>query len=132
MARILIAEDSPTAVEMLKRALAPLGHAIDTAADGDEAQRKITSERPDLLILDIIMPKLNGFQLCRSIRANPALKDLPIIIVTSMDRESDRYWGLKQGADEYLVKPVDPAVLVARDRNQLLAAIERGPGTHCL
>lgn len=119
MARILIAEDSPTAIEMLKRALAPLGHAIDTAGDGEEAQRKISSERPDLLILDIIMPKLNGFQLCRSIRANPSLKDLPIIIVTSMDRESDRYWGLKQGADEYLVKPVDPAVLVAKVRSYL-------------
>ncbi len=119
MARILIAEDSPTAIEMLKRALAPLGHAIDTAGDGEEAQRKISNERPDLLILDIIMPKLNGFQLCRSIRANPALKDLPIIIVTSMDRESDRYWGLKQGADEYLVKPVDPAVLVAKVRSYL-------------
>jgi twitching motility two-component system response regulator PilH len=119
MAKILIAEDSPTAIEMLKRALAPLGHSIETAADGDEAQRKLSAERPDLLILDVIMPKLNGFQLCRSIRANPTLKDLPIIIVTSMDRESDRYWGLKQGADEYLVKPVDPAVLVAKVRGFL-------------
>jgi twitching motility two-component system response regulator PilH len=116
MAKILIAEDSPTAVEMLRRALAPLGHSILTAADGEEAQQKLSSDKPDLLILDIIMPKLNGFQLCRAIRANPQMKDLPIIIVTSMDRESDRYWGLKQGADEYLVKPVDPAVLVAKVR----------------
>ncbi len=119
MAKILIAEDSPTGVEMLRRALAPLGHSILTAADGDEAQRLLTQDRPDLLILDIIMPKLNGFQLCRAIRANPELKGLPIIIVTSMDRESDRYWGLKQGADEYLVKPVDPAVLAAKVRSYL-------------
>jgi len=119
MARILIAEDSPTAIEMLKRALAPLGHTIDTATDGEEAQRKLTADKPDLLILDIIIPKVNGFQLCRFVRSNPALKDLPIIIVTSMDRESDRYWGLKQGADEYLVKPVDPAVLVAKVRTYL-------------
>ena len=119
MAKILIAEDSPTAVELLTRVLAPLGHSIDTAADGAEAQRKLLSDRPDLLILEIIMPKMNGFQLCRAIRANPALKDLPIIVVTSMDRESDRYWGLKQGADEYLVKPIDPAVLLAKVRNYL-------------
>jgi twitching motility two-component system response regulator PilH len=114
MAKILIAEDSPTAAEVLRRALSPLGHAIVTAGDGEEARDKLDSEHPDLLILDIIMPRLNGFQLCRAIRANPQTKDLPIIVVTAMDRESDRYWGLKQGADEYLVKPVDPAVLVAK------------------
>jgi len=117
--KILIAEDSPTAVELLRRALTPLGHQILVALDGEEAEQKIASEHPDLLILDIIMPKRNGFQLCRAIRANPDTKKLPIIVVTSMDRESDRYWGLKQGADEYLVKPVDPAVLVAKVREYI-------------
>ena len=114
MAKILIAEDSATAVELIKRTLRPLGHDIVVANDGENAERLILDERPDLLILDIIMPRMNGFQLCRSLRANPGFKDLPIIMITSMDRESDRYWGLKQGASEYLVKPVDPNVLLER------------------
>jgi twitching motility two-component system response regulator PilH len=119
MAKILIAEDSPTSVELLKQALAPLGHDIAVAKDGEEAGQRIAADKPDLLILDIIMPKMNGFQVCRAVRGNPETKDIRIIMVTSMDRESDRYWGLKQGADEYLVKPVDPAVLVAKVRSYL-------------
>ena len=117
--RILIAEDSPTAIDVLTRALEPLGHELIIASDGADAERHINEHAPDLLILDIIMPRVNGFQLCRTIRANPALRKLPIIVVTSMDRESDRYWGLKQGADEYLVKPVDPTVLVEKVRAYL-------------
>jgi len=119
MAKILIAEDSATSVELLRRALEPLGHEILIAEDGEDAELKIARERPDLVILDIIMPKRNGFQLCRAVRSNPETEKLPIIVVTSMDRESDRYWGLKQGADEYLVKPVDPVVLVAKVREYI-------------
>jgi twitching motility two-component system response regulator PilH len=119
MAKILIAEDSATAAAILSRALAPLGHTILVASDGEEAERQILQENPDLVILDIIMPKVNGFQLCRSIRSNPKLKDLPIIVVSSMDRESDRYWGMKQGADEYMVKPVDPDELMDKVRQYL-------------
>lgn len=119
MSKILIAEDSATAVEMLKRALAPLGHTIVVATDGEDAEKMIRAERPDLLILDIIMPKINGFQLCRSLRSDPQFSRMPIIVITSMDRESDRYWGMKQGASEYLVKPVDPAVLVQKVQNYL-------------
>jgi twitching motility two-component system response regulator PilH len=123
MAKILIADDSATAAAVLRKALAPLGHTILVAADGAEAEKAIKDERPDLLILDIIMPKMNGFQLCRSIRSDPDLKDLTIIVVTSMDRESDRYWGLKQGADEYLVKPVDPSLLVDKVRHYLESVV---------
>jgi twitching motility two-component system response regulator PilH len=112
LAKILVAEDSPTSIEVLKRALSPLGHQLVFAHDGEDAERKLAEERPDLLILDLIMPKVNGFQLCRAIRANPSLRELPILIVSSMARESDRYWGLRQGANEYLVKPVDPGLLV--------------------
>jgi twitching motility two-component system response regulator PilH len=120
MAKILIAEDSATAVAVLKKALSAEGHTIIVANDGEEAERQITAERPDLVILDIIMPKVNGFQLCRSIRQNPALADLKVIMVTSMDRESDRYWGMKQGADEYLTKPVDIELLKTKVRRHLL------------
>jgi twitching motility two-component system response regulator PilH len=123
MAKILIADDSATAAAVLRKTLAPLGHTILVATDGAEAEKTIKDERPDLLILDIIMPRMNGFQLCRSIRSDPDLKDLPIIVVTSMDRESDRYWGLKQGADEYLVKPVDPSLLMDKVRHYLESVV---------
>lgn len=119
MAKILIAEDSATAAAVLKKALTGLGHTILLASDGEEAERQISLERPDLVILDIIMPKVNGFQLCRIIRSNPALSKLKVIMVTSMDRESDRYWGLKQGADEYLTKPVDIEELKTKVRRHL-------------
>ena len=122
MAKILIAEDSATAVELIKRTLTPLGHQIVIATDGENAERMILDEQPDLIILDIIMPRMNGFQLCRSLRSNPVFKDLPIIMITSMDRESDRYWGLKQGASEYLVKPVDPNLLLERVKAYLPSA----------
>ena len=123
MAKILIADDSPTAAALLQRMLAPLGHTILLVTDGEEAVHRIQHEHPDLVILDIIMPKVNGFQLCRTIRSDPALKDLPIIVVTSMDRESDRYWGMKQGADEYLVKPVDATVLMDKVRHYLQSVV---------
>jgi twitching motility two-component system response regulator PilH len=119
VAKILIAEDSATSIELLKRALLPLGHTILVANDGQNAEEIIENEKPDLLILDIIMPKMNGFQLCRALRASPSHQNMPIIVITSMDRESDRYWGMKQGASEYLVKPVDPTVLVQKVKNYL-------------
>jgi twitching motility two-component system response regulator PilH len=119
MAKILIADDSATTAAVMSKALAPLGHTILVAADGEDAVRQIQAEHPDLIIVDIIMPKMNGFQLCRTIRSTPELKHLPIIVVTSMDRESDRYWGMKQGADEYLVKPVDPSLLIDKVRQYL-------------
>lgn len=119
MAKILIAEDSATSVELLKRALSPLGHTLIVASNGQDAEQTIRNEQPDLVILDIIMPKMNGFQLCRTLRSDPAHENMPIIVITSMDRESDRYWGMKQGASEYLVKPVDPSVLVQKVQNYL-------------
>ena len=119
MAKILIAEDSATAAALLEKALAPLGHTILVASDGEDAERQISQEQPDLVILDVIMPKVNGFQLCRNIRSNPALARLKVIMVTSMDRDSDRYWGMKQGADEYLTKPVDVDELRTKVRHHL-------------
>jgi twitching motility two-component system response regulator PilH len=121
LGKILIADDSATAVALMRKTLAPLGHTILVASDGEEAVRQLRHERPDLVILDVVMPKMNGFQLCRTIRSSPDLHDLPIIMVTSMDRESDRYWGLKQGADEYLIKPVDPELLMDKVRRYLEA-----------
>jgi twitching motility two-component system response regulator PilH len=121
MATILIADDSPTALTLLQRILSPLGHRIVTAADGEEAQRALKDEPPDLVILDVVMPKLNGFELCRALKADPATASIPIFFVTSMDREADRWWGLKQGADEYIMKPVDAGQLVEKVRARLAA-----------
>jgi twitching motility two-component system response regulator PilH len=119
VATILIAEDSPTAIALLRRALEPLGHTIVIATDGDEASRALAAARPDLVILDVVMPKQNGFELCRALKADPSTASIPIFFVTSMDREADRWWGLKQGADEYIVKPFDPGALAAKVRARL-------------
>lgn len=120
MATILIADDSATAVALLRKILAPLGHRIVTACDGAEAAQALTAEHPDLVILDVVMPKQNGFELCRALKANPATARIPVFLVTSMTRDADRYWGLKQGADEYLTKPVDAESLVEKVRERLL------------
>jgi twitching motility two-component system response regulator PilH len=121
LATILIADDSPTAIAVLRKILEPLGHRLVFASDGAEAARAVVDEnaRPDLVILDVIMPKQNGFELCRLLKSNPLTAEIPVFFVTSMVRESDRYWGLRQGADEYLGKPVDPGDLVEKVRARL-------------
>ena len=119
MATILIADDSPSAVVLLKRILEPLGHEIVVCTDGAQAARTVLDVRPDLVILDVVMPKQNGFEVCRLLKGNPTTAAIPVFLVTSMDREPDRYWGKKQGADEYLVKPVDATVLVEKVRARL-------------
>lgn len=122
MATILIADDSPTAVTLLTRILSPLGHHIVTATDGDEAHRALAQARFDLIILDVVMPRYNGFELCRLLKSNPETATIPVFFVTSMDREADRWWGLKQGADEYIMKPVDAGALVEKVQARLAAA----------
>jgi len=119
MATILIADDSPSALLLLARILSPLGHHIVQAADGAEAARAIADAPPDLVILDVVMPEKNGFELCRSLKSDPRTARIPVFLVTSMDREADRFWGLKQGADEYLCKPVDADRLVEKVRSRL-------------
>ncbi|HEY7954137.1 MAG: PleD family two-component system response regulator [Polyangia bacterium] len=120
MAVILIADDSQTALLQLRRILEPLGHQIVTAADGEEAARALAKEAPpDLAILDVVMPEPNGFELCRSLKADPRTQTMPVFLLTSMTREADRFWGLKQGADEYLTKPIDAPLLVEKVRARL-------------
>lgn len=110
--KILIVDDSPTELRIFQRALAPLGHTVVVAADGEEADRMIRSERPDLLVLDVVMPGKNGFALCRELKRDPDFADMPIIIVTSKSQDADQFWGKRQGADEYLVKPFEPSELL--------------------
>lgn len=112
MAKILIAEDSPTDIQYIKSVLSNTGHTFAVAMDGEEAERMIRNEPFDLVILDVIMPKKNGFQLCREIKKDEKLKNIPIIMLTSKTQASDKLWGERQGADEYLTKPCEPADLL--------------------
>ena len=102
---ILVVDDSPTEVRLLSDALQGHGYKIITAADGDEAINKARQERPRLILLDVILPKKNGFQVCRDLKTSADTEDIPVILVTSKKEDSDRFWGMKQGADEYLTKP---------------------------
>ena len=120
MAKILVADDSPTEARIFELALMEKGHEVIVAHDGEEGERRALEENPDLLVLDIMMPRKNGFQVCRDLKSRPETKHIPIIIVTSKGAEADIFWGRKQGADEYLVKPFKPQVL-AETVDRLLA-----------
>ena len=104
---ILMVEDSPTELKHMIAVLSSRGYTIVTAADGDEALAKAASARPDVVLLDVILPKTNGFQVCRQLKQSPATKGIKVLLVTSKTQESDRFWGLKQGADGYLTKPYE-------------------------
>ncbi len=111
MASILIADDSATDIRFIESVLAVTGHSLTTAGDGEEAERLIRSNSYDLVILDVVMPKKNGFQLCRDLKRDEKFRNIPVVILSSKDQESDKLWGQKQGADEYLTKPPEPMEL---------------------
>jgi twitching motility two-component system response regulator PilH len=106
VALVLIVDDSPTDVHVMQTALEQGGYRTASAADGSEAIRKARELHPDLILMDIVMPGLNGFQATRELAADPATRSIPVIMVSSKSQESDRVWGLRQGAVDYLVKPV--------------------------
>jgi class 3 adenylate cyclase len=118
-ARILIVDDNPTNVKILETRLASEGYEILTAADGEEGLAAALQGAPDLILLDVMMPKLDGFEVCRRLRADPAFPFTPIIMVTAMADSRDVVAGLEAGGDEYLTKPVDHAALAARVRSML-------------
>jgi twitching motility two-component system response regulator PilH len=103
--RILIVDDSPTELAVLTTVLQHEGFEVFTARDGEDALDKLAAETPRLVLLDVVMPGKNGFSLCRQIRSDARFSRVPVILVTSKNQPSDRFWGLKQGASEYLVKP---------------------------
>lgn len=112
MAKVLVVDDSPTDVRAMQDALEGAGHEVavaDTAGEGLESA-KVT--KPDLILMDVVFEGASGFQATRKLARDPATKDIPVIIISSKDQESDRVWGLRQGAVEYLVKPVDMQKLV--------------------
>ena len=111
--KILIVDDSPTERLYLTDILVKNGFAVSTAVNGDEAIERIRAERPELILMDVVMPGANGFQVTRAIARDPELAALPVIICSSKNQETDRIWGMRQGAKDYLVKPVDPQRLLA-------------------
>ncbi len=102
---ILIADDSPNIREILQMNLETLGYRVVVAEDGERAMQQLQSEKPDLMIVDVMMPKVNGFQICRKVKSNPATQTTPIILLTARSQQEDVFWGKDCGADEYLTKP---------------------------
>ncbi|WP_035057929.1 response regulator [Andreprevotia chitinilytica] len=112
--KILIVDDSPTERHFLGELLTKNGFQILTVESGEEAVAKAKELMPDLILMDVVMPGMNGFQATRTISRDEATKHIPIIMCTSKNQETDKVWGKRQGAVEYVVKPVDPQELLAK------------------
>jgi twitching motility two-component system response regulator PilH len=110
--KILVVDDSPTELRLVATPLKEAGYDVSTATDGEEALAKAGSEKPRLIVLDVVLPKKNGFQVCRQLKTAPDTRDVKVLMLTSKSQDSDRFWGLKQGADGYMTKPFDPAELL--------------------
>lgn len=111
---VLIVDDSKTELMYLSDMLKKAGFAVTTAENAEDAQRKLDQGKPDLILMDVVMPGQNGFQLTRAISRDPRFTDVPIIMCTSKNQETDRVWGMRQGARDYITKPVDQAELMAK------------------
>ncbi len=107
MATVLIVDDSPTQLHTLKTMVEGIGHDVITAENGAEGVERAKSDQPDLILMDVVMPDLNGFQATRSISRDSETSHIPVILVTTKDQETDRVWGMRQGAKAYLTKPVN-------------------------
>jgi twitching motility two-component system response regulator PilH len=110
--KVLLVDDSPTELAVLSTLFQNEGFDVVTARDGEDAYEKLLRERPRLVLLDVIMPGRNGFSLCRQIRSDSRFGQVPVIMVSSKSQPSDRFWGLKQGAAEYVTKPWDASELM--------------------
>lgn len=117
--KILIADDNVQNVELLEAYLSGIDCEIETAIDGEDTLRKVAEFRPDLLLLDIMMPRLSGFEVCIKLRANPETRDLLILMVTALDEPSDFERGVQAGTDDFLTKPVNKVELLCRVKSLL-------------
>ena len=112
--KVLIVDDSKTELMFMTDLLQKNGYSVRTAEGADEAFRRLAAEKPDLILMDVVMPGQNGFQLTRAINRTPEYTDIPIIMCTSKSLETDRVWGMRQGARDYITKPVDAAELFVK------------------
>ncbi|MEM8546862.1 MAG: response regulator [Pseudomonadota bacterium] len=122
MTHILIVDDSPTELHVVQNLLEKHGFQTSTAESGEAGIACAERDHPDLILMDVVMPGMNGFQATRKLARNAATADIPIVVVTSKDQETDRIWAMRQGASDYLVKPVGEQSLLATIRAQLDAA----------
>lgn len=111
--KVLVVDDSPTDLQMLTSLLKKNGYDVVTAVDGDDAIDKASASHPPLVVLDIILPKKNGFQVCRQLKMTDDLKGIKVILVSSKNQDSDKFWGMKQGADDYIGKPYSDQEMLA-------------------
>ncbi|HEY9619490.1 MAG TPA: response regulator [Crinalium sp.] len=116
MGTILVVEDTPSEMELLSHYLRQSGYVVINATSAKEALNKAIEQKPDAIVTDVVMPGMSGFELCRSLKKNPATDKVPIVICSSKNQEIDRLWGMKQGADAYIAKPFT--------REQLVRAIK--------
>jgi len=114
MKKVLIADDCPKLVELVRVTLEREDCEIIYASDGEETLRKARKEQPDVILLDIMMPKMDGFEVCRQLRKDPQTKEIPIIMLTAKGQEVDREKGRELGANEYITKPFSPSTLLAK------------------
>ena len=112
--KILVVDDSKAELHVLSELLFKRGYAVRTAENGDEALKRLAEDKPDLILMDVVMPGQNGFQLTRTITRDPRYAGLPVILCTSKNQETDKVWGLRQGAKDYVVKPVQADDLIAK------------------
>lgn len=112
--KVLVIDDSKTELMFLTDLLQKQGYVVRTAENAQEAMARLGEEKPDLILMDVVMPGQNGFQLTRAIARDPQFADVPIIMCTSKNQETDRVWGLRQGARDYITKPVNPVELQAK------------------
>ena len=114
MARVMIVDDSPTDVQNLKGILQRAGHVVIEVTSGADAIERVKHDHPDCVVMDVVMPGINGFQATRTLSKDPATADIPIVVVSSKNQETDRVWALRQGAREYVTKPVKETELIAK------------------
>ena len=114
IAKILLVDDSKTELHFLSELLVKRGYQVRTAENGEEAMRRLGEEKPDLILMDVVMPGQNGFQLTRAITRDARFTDVPVIMCTSKNQETDKVWGMRQGARDYAVKPVDAEELIGK------------------
>jgi adenylate cyclase len=130
-ARILVVDDTPNNVKLLSDLLSVKGYAVSTAANGEEGLAKVAAEKPDLVLLDVMMPGLSGYDVCKRIRDDPATALLPVVLVTSLDPAQERVRGLEAGADDFLPKPINQLELFARVRSLLrVKSLQDDVGRH--
>ena len=112
--KILVVDDSKTELHHLSDILGKRGYSVRTAENGEEAMRRLAEDKPDLILMDVVMPGQNGFQLTRAITRDPRFEGVPVIMCTSKNQETDKVWGMRQGARDYIVKPVNADELITK------------------